>query len=54
MGGWIKLHNEIHNFYSSPVILGKGQWAKQASSMHGRCDRCKPNMKIWISGTWWR
>jgi hypothetical protein len=22
MGGWRKLHNELHNWYSSPSIIG--------------------------------
>jgi hypothetical protein len=47
MGGWRKLHNEeLHNFYSSPNIIGlirtrRMKWEKDVARMGEKRNACR-------------
>jgi hypothetical protein len=41
IGGWRKLHNEVHNLYSSPSVIrmiksSRLRWAEHVACMRGR------------------
>jgi hypothetical protein len=44
MGGWRKLHNEVHNLYSSPSIIRIIKSRRMRWEGHVACTRAKRNV----------